>query len=127
MIIVQKISRLKNIPSETLIKQWVIHALQKKKLINTATITIRIINKTESAALNYQYRHKTGPTNVLSFVYNHSPVTGDIVLCAPLIKNWPYLIIHGVLHLRGFDHIHDKDAFKMEALETKLLTQLGFE
>lgn len=127
-ITVQRISKNKNIPSTVMMKKFAKHALGKKP----AEITLRIINKTESAALNHAYRNKNYPTNVLSFPYENSPIVmGDIVLCAALIpdniEKWAHLIIHGVLHLMGYDHETDKDAQKMESLEIKLLHQLGYQ
>lgn len=125
-IVIQKISKLKSIPSTPLIKKWVKHTLKNKH----AEITVRIINKKESAELNHSYRDKNYPTNVLSFVYETKPIImGDIVLCAQLIptkEKWAHLIVHGLLHLMGYDHETDKDADKMESLEIKLLHQLGF-
>ncbi|HEV2614059.1 MAG TPA: rRNA maturation RNase YbeY [Gammaproteobacteria bacterium] len=123
---IQKISKNKNIPSTPLIKKIATQVLKNKK----AEITIRIINKKESAELNHSYRDKNYPTNVLSFVYETNPIImGDIVLCAQLIptkEKWAHLIVHGLLHLMGYDHETDKDAKKMESLEIKLLHQLGF-
>jgi probable rRNA maturation factor len=125
-IYIQKISKNKLIPSDRLIKKWVTHTLGKK----SAEMTIRIINKKESAELNHSYRDKNYPTNVLSFVYETRPIImGDIVLCAQLIptkEKWAHLIVHGALHLMGYDHETKKDATKMETLEIKLLKQLGF-
>lgn len=125
-IYIQKISKLKTIPSDRLIKKWVTHTLGKK----SAEITLRVVNKKESAELNHSYRNKNYPTNVLSFVYEIKPIImGDIVLCAQLIsgkENWAHLIVHGVLHLMGYDHETRKDATTMENVEIKVLKQLGF-
>lgn len=125
-IYIQKISKAKSIPSDRLIKKWVLHSLGKK----SAKMTIRVVNKSESATLNHEFRDKNYPTNVLSFVYETKPIImGDIVLCAQLIptqEKWAHLIVHGVLHLMGYDHETSKDAAKMETLEIKLLKQLGF-
>jgi probable rRNA maturation factor len=126
-IIIQKISKLKAIPTDTLIKKLVKKTLGNK----SAEIVIRVVNKSESMKLNTKYRNKSYPTNVLSFDYQLKPtIMGDIVLCAQLIptpEKWAHLIVHGVLHLMGFDHETQKDAHKMETLEIKLLHQLGFE
>ncbi|MDX2164699.1 MAG: rRNA maturation RNase YbeY [Gammaproteobacteria bacterium] len=126
LIHIQKISQRKHIPSGTLIKKWVKHTLKNK----SAEITVRIVNNTESQKLNHHYRDKNYPTNILSFPYESDPLAGDMVLCAPLISTkaeWAHLIIHGTLHLMGYDHDTPKDAFKMESLEIKLLSQLGFD
>ena len=126
VIHIQKVSQRKHIPSSVLIKKWVKHALKN----SMAEITVRIVNNSESQKLNHHYRDKNYPTNILSFPYESDPIEGDMVLCAPLIKTkaeWAHLIIHGTLHLMGLDHETPKDAFKMESLEIKLLSQLGFD
>ena len=128
-IIIQRISKLGHIPDDNILLQWIKLVLDNKR-INKSAITVRIVNKKESAELNKLYRQKSGPTNVLSFVYSIKPVCGDIVLCAPLIqeeKTWAHLVIHGILHLIGYDHIKIKDAKIMESLEIKLLKKIGFE
>ncbi len=105
-------------------------------------IVIRIVDEDESAALNQQYRHKSGSTNVLSFPFEApapiiSPLLGDLVICAPVIErqaqkqqkllnhHWAHIVIHGVLHLCGYDHIEDSEAEEMEAKEITLLEQLN--
>ena len=108
-------------------------------LTHDANITIRIVNTEEGCALNHTYRGKDYATNVLSFVYEIEPVvSGDLVLCAPVVSDeaaaqskspiahYAHLIVHGVLHLQGFDHETDTDATLMEARETAILAQLGF-
>ena len=108
-------------------------------LAHAANITIRIVNAEEGCALNHTYRGKDYATNVLSFVYEIEPVvSGDLVLCAPVVSDeaaaqgklpiahYAHLIVHGVLHLQGFDHETDTDAALMEAHETAILAQLGF-
>ncbi len=104
---------------------------------------LRIVTETESATLNGRFRGRAGPTNVLSFPYGDAQVSktqflGDIVICAPLVKaqaaeacrpedaHWAHLLIHGILHLQGFDHETDQDARVMEARETRILEGLGF-
>ena len=106
-----------------------------------AELGIRLVASAESARLNSQYRGKKGATNVLSVRYP-APVNrclqGDLVICAPLVRrearaagkaevaHWAHLVVHGILHLRGFDHQTDRAAARMEALETRLLQGLGF-
>ncbi len=104
---------------------------------------LRVVAEAEAAALNERFRGRTGPTNVLSFPYGDEPLgktrfLGDVVLCAPLVPaeaaregrpenaHWAHLVIHGILHLQGFDHETDQDAQAMEAQETRILTGLGF-
>ncbi|MDL0432076.1 rRNA maturation RNase YbeY [Marinobacter sp. TBZ242] len=106
-------------------------------------VTIRIVASDESADLNSQYRGKSGPTNVLSFPFESPagitvPLAGDLVICAPVVEkesaeqqktlteHWAHMVVHGMLHLQGYDHIDDDDAEVMEALEIRLLAQLGF-
>ena len=106
-------------------------------------VTIRIVDAEESASLNAQFRHKTGPTNVLSFPFEAPagitvPLAGDLIICAPVVEkeaceqqkttsaHWAHMVVHGMLHLQGYDHIEDDEAEAMEALEIRLLAQLGF-
>ena len=105
-------------------------------------LTVRLADREESAELNSHYRHRSGPTNVLSFPYDQQvpvePVLlGDIVICAPLVvteaqqqskpvmAHWAHLVIHGVLHLLGYDHESVADADIMESMEARVLQQLG--
>ena len=107
-----------------------------------AELTVRVVGREESRALNKAYRGKDAPTNVLSFPAElpegiELPLIGDIVICAPLVAeeagqqgkaptdHWAHLTIHGVLHLLGYDHQDDAEAEEMESLETRLLATLG--
>ncbi len=107
-------------------------------------LTIRIVDEAEIARLNGSYRHKDGATNVLSFQFDAPagvdvPLLGDIVICAPVVRreaseqsksvssHWAHMVVHGALHLLGFDHERARDADKMEALETRILAGLGFD
>lgn len=108
-----------------------------------AEVTIRIVDHAESQQLNNQYRGKNKPTNVLSFPFQNPPgmtlpLLGDLVICAPVVvqeadeqhkslsAHWAHMVIHGSLHLLGFDHINDADAALMEAEEITIMQQLGF-
>lgn len=105
-------------------------------------MVLRVVDLPEMIALNQTYRSKVGPTNVLSFPYEavpgvDVPLLGDVVLCAPVVaqeaaeqgkslsQHWAHLVIHGGLHLLGYDHIQAEEADEMEALEVQLLDQLG--
>lgn len=104
--------------------------------------TIRIVDEPESAELNQLYRGKSGPTNVLSFPGESSHLDyaylGDLVLCAPVVErearqqgkspeaHWAHMVVHGMLHLQGYDHLNDEEAAEMEALEVKILSTLGY-
>lgn len=111
--------------------------------ITQAEVSLKIVDKEEGALLNQQYRGKPGATNVLSFPYRvpgqpKSLLLGDLVICAPLVKeeaeaqhkalkaHWAHLVVHGALHLLGYDHIKKEEAALMEGLEVQLLQQLGF-
>jgi len=136
-ITLQRVSKLSSVPANRLLKKWLSAAINNR--CKNADITLRIVNNRESALLNQTYRYKKGPTNVLSFVYETKPVCGDIVLCAPLIAkqakaqkksialHWAHLIVHGILHLLGYDHHTKKQTAQMEKLEIKILQSLGFE
>lgn len=104
-------------------------------------LSIRLVELEESQSLNSQYRHKDKPTNVLSFEFEAPEglslnLLGDLVICSdivsseaisqnkPLLSHWAHMVIHGCLHLLGFDHINDSDADEMESLEIEILAKL---
>ena len=120
-------------------------ALEAADYIGEATTTVRIVDETEIHTLNRDYRGKDKSTNVLSFPAEaieglppelHSEL-GDIVICAPVVTreageqgkvladHWAHMLVHGTLHLLGYDHIDDNDAETMEALERRILGQAG--
>ncbi|KRO77007.1 MAG: hypothetical protein ABS06_05175, partial [Methylophilales bacterium BACL14 MAG-120910-bin43] len=106
---------------------------------NRITLTIRIVSEIESKALNNRYRKINKPTNILSFQIESNPLIGDLVLCHPIIKkearaqkkkindHYAHLLIHGCLHLMGFDHEDEDDAVAMENRERLLLKKLGIK
>jgi probable rRNA maturation factor len=129
------------VPEEESIRRWVLKTLPEQK--KESELTIRVVDEAEITALNRQYRGKEGATNVLSFPYEAIPgvassLLGDIVICAPVVAgesvvqgkpldaHWAHIVIHGVLHLLGYDHHQDDAAHKMEARETELLDSLGY-
>lgn len=104
---------------------------------------VRIVGEAEAADLNARYRQRRGPTNVLAFPYDAggfvgARLLGDLVICAPVVRaearaagrpeqaHWAHMVVHGIMHLRGFDHINDRDAAVMEGWESTVLTGLGF-
>lgn len=106
-------------------------------------MTVRIVDEDESAELNQTYRHKSGPTNVLSFPFENPPgvelpLLGDLVICAPVVEreageqnktiqaHWAHMVVHGTLHLQGYDHIQADEATQMEQIETDILAELGY-
>lgn len=130
-------------PSPSQLKSWVEAALQSKQPDDEQELTIRIVDEKESHSLNKQYRDKDKATNVLSFPFEAPAqidlnLLGDLVICAPIVSNeateqtkpeishWAHMIVHGTLHLQGYDHIEDDEAEAMEALEIKILSTLGF-
>ena len=105
-----------------------------------AQVTLRFVDGREGRALNRRYRGRDRATNVLTFVYDDGvSLSGDIVLCAPVVSkearaqhktlraHYAHLVIHGMLHLQGYDHERDDDAARMEAREIVLLRDLGFD
>ncbi|WP_455234218.1 rRNA maturation RNase YbeY [Thiogranum longum] len=107
-------------------------------------MVVRIVDEPESRDLNSRYRGKDKPTNVLSFPFEAPPEIdsshlGDLVICAPVVRreareqckqeldHWAHMVVHGILHLRGFDHETDEEAQAMEALEKQILSGLGIQ
>ena len=135
-IAVQRASTVASIPKNKELKQWAIAALSAK--IDEAEVTIRIVDVSEMTELNTRYRHKQGPTNVLSFPFDIPPLLGDIIICAEVVQreaneqhksleaHWAHMVVHGVLHLLGYDHEIENDALKMEAEEIIILSGLNF-
>ncbi len=130
-----------SIPAVSLIQRWVEAALSGRR--DEAELTVRIVDSTEMSQLNSTYRHKEGTTNVLSFPYENPqgvelPLLGDIVICAEVVEyeaadqrksataHWAHIVVHGLLHLLGYDHHHDDAAQEMESLESDILASLGF-
>ena len=135
IISIQDMVHKKSILKKTECLKWLVPVIDKN-----AEITIRIVDSDESKSLNTMYRKKKYSTNVLSFLIDdNSHLIGDIVLCAPIIEkealeqaksieaHYAHLIIHGALHLYGYDHENKKDADMMEAKEIKILSGLGFK
>ncbi len=143
---VQRAKKFSQIPAQQKIQQWVDATLKTVPMIldpSKESITIRFIDTEESRQLNETYRKKIGPTNVLSFPDESIPgfesdSLGEIALCVPIVleeakqldkiteAHFAHLVVHGVLHLIGYDHIKEKEAQEMEALETSILLKLGF-
>ncbi len=130
-----------SLPTEASFRQWVTATLPPDKI--QSELTIRIVGLEESRQLNAQYRHKDAPTNVLSFPSDPDlpleiAFLGDLVVCAPVVAqeafdqnkdldaHWAHMIVHGVLHLLGYDHIEPTEAEIMESLETSILVGLNF-
>ncbi|MBD1575015.1 MULTISPECIES: rRNA maturation RNase YbeY [Vibrio] len=130
------------LPPEAQFQEWldaVIPLFQPQ-----AELTIRIVEAEESQQLNRDYRGKDKPTNVLSFPFEAPPgieidLLGDLIICQqvveaeakeqnkPLVAHWAHMVIHGSLHLLGYDHIDDHEAEEMETIETEIMQKLGFD
>ncbi len=108
-------------------------------LVQDATVTLRIVGEPEGRRLNREFRGKDYATNVLTFAYpEQHPLAGDIVLCAPVVRqeahaqgvdltaHYAHLVVHGMLHLQGYDHERAAAAQIMESLESEIVTQLGY-
>ncbi len=129
------------LPTEEQIVQWATAAVQPEE--DEVEMTVRIVDEAESHELNLTYRGKDRPTNVLSFPFEcpdevELPLLGDLVICRqvvereaaeqekPLMAHWAHMVVHGSLHLLGYDHIEDDEAEEMESLETQIMQGLGF-
>ena len=129
-------------PAAPLIRRWARAALAGSRA-RTVQCGVRIVNDRESAALNVRYRRKRGSTNVLSFPFEapagvDTTVLGDLVICAPVVNreakaksvpaaaHWAHMVVHGILHLQGYDHQSRREAAIMERKEARVLKDLGF-
>lgn len=130
---IQIASRADGIPTRAQLRRWVKAAQQDEM-----ALTLRIADTAEAQQLNHDYRGKDYATNVLTFVYDASPANGDVVLCAPVVAreaaeqgkaleaHYAHLVIHGVLHLQGYDHEHTSEAVTMESVERFIMQHLGY-
>lgn len=130
-----------NAPGETDFRRWCELALRQRSA--DSELTIRLVDEPEGRELNRTWRQKDYATNVLSFPADvpdellDIPLLGDLVICVPVVEreaaeqgkaleaHWAHLVIHGCLHLLGYDHIDDEEADEMEALERTFLAELG--
>ncbi|MBA4741338.1 MAG: rRNA maturation RNase YbeY [Azoarcus sp.] len=127
------------VPRAPALRRWARAALRD----HSVEVAVRLVGEDEGRALNRDYRGRDYATNVLTFVYDDAPVPGmplfgDIVLCAPVVSreafeqgkpldaHFAHLMVHGMLHLQGFDHETASEAEEMEALETAILATLGY-
>lgn len=129
------------IPVQADFERWVQGALFGERKV--AEVSVRVVGAEEGAELNATYRHRSGPTNVLSFTCDSPaemelPLLGDVVICAPVVAHeareqgkpatahWAHMTVHGILHLLGYDHEVLEEADVMEGREVRILAQLGF-
>jgi probable rRNA maturation factor len=141
-IVIQRRVPARGVPAPRSLRRFAEAALGKQH----GELTLRITGEAESRRLNARYRGKDKATNVLSFV--PSPLAGegqgegalgDLVICAKVVAreareqgkspqaHWAHMVVHGCLHLLGFDHERPREAEKMEARERKILARLGFQ
>ena len=133
---------IEGLPTEEQIVQWATAAVQPEG--DEVEMTVRIVDESESHDLNLTYRGKDRPANVLSFPFEcpdevELPLLGDLVICRqvvereaveqekPLMAHWAHMVVHGSLHLLGYDHVEDNEAEEMESLETQIMQGLGFD
>lgn len=140
------IEKSSSLPSEVQISTWVNSALSRHE--TDGGLTVRITDEAEITELNRDYRNQDKPTNVLSFPMDLSvelseeigiSMLGDIIICAPVVEreaaeqnkplqsHWAHMVIHGTLHLLGYDHIEDEEAEEMESLEIEIMHGLGYK
>ncbi len=133
------------VPENSVVEAWIARAVDASGNDHDAEVSVRIVDAAEILSLNSEYRGKDKPTNVLSFPAGEvtglpaeMPVLlGDVVICASVVRSeageqgkavadhWAHLLVHGTLHLLGFDHETDAEATEMEALETRILSEHG--
>lgn len=130
------------LPKDDELLKWLKETLVSEQHGDTE-LTIRFVDEKESADLNEQYRHKKGSTNILSFPFDAPAevelnLLGDLIICAEVVRkeateqkkeelaHWAHMVVHGTLHLLGYDHLTDEQASVMETKEIKILSQLGY-
>ena len=130
-----------SLPSEKQLNAWALAAWQDPT--REAQVVVRVSDEAESRQLNHEFRGIDKATNVLSFPFDPIPEidldhVGDLVICAPVVEreageqgkrpeaHWAHMVVHGILHLQGYDHGTDAEAAEMEALESDILTALGY-
>jgi probable rRNA maturation factor len=145
VVTVQNVAAGAKVPAPAQVRKWARAALAAHV---RGELTVRIVDEKEGAKLNSRYRGKKGATNVLSFpTEGETPPAaaadellpfGDVVICAEVVEreareqgkslaaHWAHMVVHGTLHLQGYDHEHARDATVMEARERVLLARLGF-
>ncbi|WP_312544565.1 rRNA maturation RNase YbeY, partial [Pantoea eucalypti] len=130
-----------DLPDESLFHRWLSAAVTPFQ--PESEVTVRLVDEAESHELNLTYRGKDKPTNVLSFPFEappgiELPLLGDLIICRQVVEqeaaeqgksveaHWAHMVVHGTLHLLGYDHIEDDEADEMEGLETEIMLALGY-
>ncbi|MFC0229574.1 rRNA maturation RNase YbeY [Serratia aquatilis] len=129
------------LPDEATFQRWLESVLPQFQEV--AEVTVRVVDEEESNQLNLTYRGKDKPTNVLSFPFEappgiELPLLGDLIICRQVVEmeaieqqkaleaHWAHMVVHGCLHLLGYDHIADDEAEEMESLETEIMQGMGY-
>ena len=129
------------LPDEAAFQRWLEAAVTPFQ--PESEVTIRLVDEAESHELNLTYRGKDKPTNVLSFPFEappgiELPLLGDLIICRQVVEqeaaeqgksveaHWAHMVVHGTLHLLGYDHIEDDEAEEMEGIETEIMLALGY-
>ena len=136
-------------PEEPDIRRCIETVIKEEHITDDVELTVRIVDEDEIASLNQTYRNKTGSTNILSFPFEittdidmsdvlNTRLLGDLVVASPVVireateqgkteaAHWAHMLVHGTLHLLGYDHQQDEDAEKMEHREITILKTLGY-
>lgn len=130
------------LPAESDFRRWLEAVLPQFQ--EESEVTVRVVDEAESHELNHTYRGKDKPTNVLSFPFEappgiELPLLGDLIICRqvvekeaaeqekPVLAHWAHMVVHGSLHLLGYDHIEDDEADEMESIETEIMLALGYD
>ena len=138
---VQYAATSEGLPGAEQIRGWVEAAVAGRRV--DADLTVRLVDEAEITALNRRFRGRDRPTNVLSFPFGEMPgveipLLGDVVVCAPVVSreareqgkaeraHWAHMVVHGTLHLLGYDHVEPADAEIMEQTEKDILGSLGY-
>lgn len=136
-------NRVEGGPDEDDIRRWIEAVLVAEGRQDDLEVTVRIVTADEIAELNQRFRRKSGPTNVLSFPFEAPPgveinLLGDLIIAAPVVAeearaqnksevaHWAHLVVHGTLHLLGYDHQNTPEADEMEIREIGILKNLGY-
>ena len=140
-VAVQRACAASGVPPPAKLVRWAEAALSGRS--EGAQMTVRVVDEKEGAELNERYRRRSGPTNVLAFEFDAPElpsvrILGDVVVCAPVAEreareqakrldaHWAHLVVHGTLHLLGYDHDRSEAATEMEAAEREILDRLGY-
>ncbi|MCF6203383.1 MAG: rRNA maturation RNase YbeY [Methylococcaceae bacterium] len=136
---VQIVSQSGQLPSQEKFQYWIDAVLSDNA--KDSEIVIRVIDEADMIQFNKQYRGKKGGTNILSFPFDvpdaiESDLLGDLLICAPIVEkealaqhkkiehHWAHMVVHGVLHLLGYDHVENEEAEEMEGLEVNILKKI---